>query len=249
MANDVLIGAATASRTANLTALLHRRAVFFFTGLLLLTLPAFWQSYFFPPKVEVDYHVHFHGIAMFLWVILLVAQATLIRTGHRALHRQLGKVSYGLAPAIVVSTLLLANHRLKQTINAELLYFFYLQAALLAIFAVAYVQAIRHRHTPALHARYMVCTALAIFDPIVARVLFFQLGTVPPFMQLATFAMIDAILLALILRERGRESGPATRVFPAMLALFVAVEIPQFVVPEMPWWRAFAEWYGGLPLF
>lgn len=231
----------------SLTALLNRRAVFCFGLLLLATVPAFWPSYFFPKKVEYDFHVHFHGIAMFLWVILLVSQAALIRTGNRELHRSMGKVSYVLAPAIVASTVLLAHYRLKATINAELLYFLFLQLALLAIFVVAYAQGIRHRHRPALHARYMACTALAVFDPIVARLLFFYLGTEPPFMQVATFAMIDAILLALIVRER-RESGPAARVFPAMLALFVATQIPQFFVPAQPWWADFARSFAALPL-
>src|SRR6188768_2825231 len=111
----------------SVTALLHRHAVFHFCALLLATIPAFWPSYFFPPKVEADYHVHFHGIVMFLWVFLLVAQAGLIRAGRRDLHRLLGKASYALAPAILISTLLLMNYRLKGAINAELLYFLYLQ--------------------------------------------------------------------------------------------------------------------------
>jgi hypothetical protein len=247
MPNDIPLDAGTA-RAPTVTALLHRRAVYLFGALLALTVPAFWQSYFFPPKVEADYHVHFHGIVMFAWVFLMVAQGALIRAGRRGIHRQLGKVSYALAPAMVVSTLLLVNYRLKQAINPEVLYFLYLQAVLLAIFIFSYVQAIRHRRVPALHARYMVCTALAVLDPIVARVLYFQLGTVPPMTQVATFAIIDALLLFLILRERERESSPATRVFPAMLGLFVAAEIPQFFVPAMGWWRGFAEWYASLPL-
>jgi uncharacterized membrane protein len=248
MPNELPLSPGAAARAPSVTALLHRRAVYLFGALLALTVPAFWESYFFPPKVEADYHVHFHGVSMFLWVVLLVAQGTLIRTGRRDLHRALGKMSYAVAPAMIVSTLLLVNYRLKQAINPEVLYFFYLQAVLLAIFTFAYVQAIRYRHVPALHARYMACTALAVLDPIVARVLFFQLGTVPPMMQVATFAIIDALLLFLILRERERESGPATRVFPTMLGLFVAAEIPQFFVPAMGWWRVFAEWYGSLPL-
>lgn len=247
MANDVLSGT-VAPQTRSVTSFLQRHAVVLFGALLLLTLPAFWRSYFFPPKVEYDYHVHFHGIAMFLWVILLVSQAALIRTHHRTLHRRMGKAAWVLGPAIVVSTVLLANFRLKQAIDAELLWFFYLQIVLLAIFSFAFVQAMRHRHSPALHARYMVCTALAIFDPIVARVLFFQIGTAPPFVQVATFAMIDLILLALIALERGRERGAAARVFPAMLAVFVLAQIPQFFVTSMPWWRDFAAWYGSLPM-
>ena len=232
----------------SVTALLHRRAVFFFGSLLVLTIPAFWPSYFFPPRVEADYHVHFHGIAMFLWVFLLVAQAALIRAGRRDVHRQLGKVSYALAPAIVVSTLLLMNHRLKATINAELLYFVYLQFVLIAFFAFCFVQAMRHRHTPALHARYMVGTAFAIFDPIVARVLFVSFGTEPPWMQVATFAMMDVLLLILILGERGRESPPATRVFPLLLAIFLAVQVPQFIVPRQAWFADVARAYGALPM-
>src|SRR5688572_10204229 len=133
----------------NVTALLHRRAVIYFGALMLATIPAFWPSYFFPPRYETDYHVHFHGIAMFLWVFLLVAQAALIRAGRRDVHRQLGKTSYVLAPAIVVSTLLLMNHRLKGTIGADLLYFVYLQLVLVGFFAVCYAQAMRYRHTPA----------------------------------------------------------------------------------------------------
>jgi hypothetical protein len=231
-----------------MTGLLHRRAVFFFGALLLATIPAFWPSYFFPPKVEADYHVHFHGIVMFLWVFLLVSQATLIRAGRRDLHRQLGKVSYALAPAIVISTFLLMNHRLKGDVNAGLLYFAYLQLVLIGFFAFCYIQAMRYRRTPALHARYMLGTGFAIFDPIVARILYFYLGIEPPFMQLATFAMMDALLLALIAWERGRESAPATRVFPLMLAILVAIQVPQFFVPAMPWFAGLARAYGALPL-
>ena len=232
----------------SVTALLHRRSVFYLGALLLLTIPAFWPSYFFPKRVEADYHVHLHGIVMFLWTILLVGQAALIRAGRRELHRAMGKTSYVLAPAVVVSTLLLMNHRLKGEIPPDLLYFLYLQAVLVAFFIFCYAQAMRHRRAAALHARYMIGTAFAIFDPIVARVLYVFFGTEPPYMQLATFAMMDALLLALILRERRSESGPATGVFPAMLGILVALQIPQFVVPGQAWWAGLARWYGALPM-
>ena len=45
--------------------------------------------------------MHLHGLLMFAWMALLIAQAALIRAGHRALHRSLGRVSYGLAPLAV----------------------------------------------------------------------------------------------------------------------------------------------------
>lgn len=45
----------------------YRAAVFYFSGLLLLSIAAFWPTYFFPPKYETDWHVHLHGVAMLAW--------------------------------------------------------------------------------------------------------------------------------------------------------------------------------------
>ena len=235
-----------ASPAPSLTLALHRRAVFFFIALLLLAIPSFWPTYLFPPKVDPDYHVHLHGIAMFLWCALLIAQAWLIRTQRRELHRRLGKVSYALAPVIVVSTLLLAHYRLKQGPTAEDLYFFCVQVSLITLFVAAYSLAIRYRHTPALHARYMVCTALPLIDPIVARLLFNHVGIQPPWVQVATYLLTDVILLCLVLLERRQASG--VRIFPAMLVAFVVLQAPTFFLPGTPGWRAFALWYIGLPL-
>ena len=43
----------------------YRRSAPFFGALLLLAIPAFWPTYFSPPRYEADWHVHVHGIALF----------------------------------------------------------------------------------------------------------------------------------------------------------------------------------------
>ena len=226
---------------------MHKVTVFYFGGLLVLAIAAFWRTYFFPPKAEGDWHVHLHGMAMFAWVVLMVAQAGLVRARRLAVHRALGKVSYGLVPLLVVSTVLLAHYRLRtQGLNDELLYFLAVQLGLIAVLALAYGLAMAHRREPAVHARYMVCVALTLVDPIVARLLYFTTGSVPPLMQVATYAMVDAILLALVAADR-RAQRPA-RVYPAMLAVFVAAQWPTFVLPGTAAWRAFAAAFAALPL-
>jgi hypothetical protein len=235
-----------ASRAANVTGHLYRRAAFFFAALTLLTLPAFWPTYFFPQKAVTEVRVHLHGVAMFAWLVLLVAQATLIRRGNRALHRRLGRASYVLVPLIVLSTLSLLHFRLNQKIDAEMLYFLYVILSLTAMFAFSYGMAMANRATPAIHARYMVCTALALVDPIVGRILFFFGGIEPPAMQVGTYALVDGVLAWLAYLDWRSRSG--IRVFPAMLAVFVAVQIPTFVLFRMPWWPDFARWYASLPL-
>lgn len=225
---------------------MQRTSVFYFAGLLLLAVAAFWPTYLFPRRYEADWHVHLHGVAMFLWMALLIAQAGLIRARERALHRALGKASYALVPAVVASTVLLAHYRMRQGLNEELLYFFAVQLGLLVVLVVAYGMAMARRREPPVHARYMACAALALVDPIVARLLYFFAGATPPLMQVVTFGLVDAILLALIRADL--KAGRPARVYPGMLALFAASQLPVFIVPALPAWRAFAEAFAALPL-
>ena len=234
----------SAPRGADITG--YRNAAPFFALLVLMAVPAFWPSYLHPERVEADFHVHLHGIAMLLWSAMLIAQPWLIRAGKWKLHRQLGKASYAIAPLVVVSTLLLARYRLTQPYPPDQLYFLYLQLGLIAIFAVAYAQAIRYRKSAAVHARYMVCTALTLVDPIVARLLYIAFGIEPPAMQALTYALVDVILVYLWMRDR--RLGSNAGVFPRMLALFILVEIPTFILPGTASWQAFAAWFAALPL-
>jgi hypothetical protein len=69
-------------------------------------------------------------------------------------------------------------------------------------------------------------------------------GIEPPWMQIVTFLIVDGIILALWLRDR--RLGNGVHVFPAMLALFAAFEIPTFFLPETPAWESFGKWFGSL---
>jgi hypothetical protein len=55
----------------------------------------------FPPVL------HVHAVLMGSWLLLLLAQATLMATGRRALHMQLGVAAFALAPTIVITGLVL----------------------------------------------------------------------------------------------------------------------------------------------
>lgn len=206
---------------------------------------AFWPSYV-TRLTDVGLPVHAHAVAMTAWLVLLVAQAWLMRSGRRAAHRALGRVSYLLVPLTVLATLALARHMLrhaKTPLTEETLYFLYLQLSLIAVFALCWAQAIRHRRTPHLHAAWMIGTALALVDPIGARLLFHAFGAQPPLMQIGTFALVDALLVALLLRERRR--APPVRAYPTLLAIFAATQLPTFFVHRTPAWRAFAEAFAA----
>src|SRR5690606_19721454 len=80
---------------------LYRHSGKFFVAFLALTVLAFWPSYFERLFEQPNIRFHLHGAALFLWCAMLVAQAQLIRTRRRALHRQVGRASYVLAPVLI----------------------------------------------------------------------------------------------------------------------------------------------------
>src|SRR5690606_38403792 len=63
---------------------------------------------------------HVHAVLMGAWLLLLFAQATLVATNRRALHRGLGLVSLVLAPAMVLVGIVLvpAVFRMVWSIDA-----------------------------------------------------------------------------------------------------------------------------------
>jgi hypothetical protein len=184
---------------------------------------------------------------------MLAAQPTLVRMKRLALHRLLGAVSYLLAPLIVVSIALLAHSRIKGLTGeayAVQTYILYLQVSLTVLFGLSYALAIYKRHTVALHARFMLCTAFTLIDPVVIRLMFWMGSRTPTWnYQWVTFGLTDLVILALIFMERRRGARAGRWVFPAALAVFVLAQAPALLgLTNTAPWQAFARWFQALPL-
>src|SRR5919202_381947 len=199
----------------------------YFAGLLLLAFVAYWPSYF-SRVLSADHYTHFHASLAVLWILMLAAQPTLIRMKRLALHRLLGAFSYVLAPLIVVSIVLLGHSRIKGLTGeayAVQTYILYLQVSLTVLFGLSYALAVYKRHVVALHARFMVCTAFTLIDPVVIRLMFWMGSRTPTWnYQWVTFGLTDLVIVALIFLERRSKSR--REVFPIMLAVFVLAQIP-----------------------
>jgi hypothetical protein len=217
----------------------------YFGGLLLLALVAFWPTYLSRP-LTVDAYTHLHALGATLWMVMLIAQPLAIRTRRLALHRRLGRSSYALAPLLLVSIVVLAHsktHGLSVAQNIGI----YVPLSLAALFAVSYALAILTRKVVALHARFMVCTALTLIDPVLVRIMFWIDPTPTWMYQWFTFGVTDLVFVVLMWRERDARRGRA--VFPAMLATFVLAQVGLlFGFSETPQWKAFVSWFTALPL-
>lgn len=233
----------------NNTVAIHKHSYLFFALIPLFAVWGFWQTYFAGTVRPLSIYDHAHGIAMFGWCLMLIAQALLIRLKRRDLHRALGKFSYLLVPFIALSTLALANFQVNaRGLSYVGLYILMLQLTILVQFLVFYGLAIRNRKRSDIHARYMICTALPLIDPIFARILMFN-GLPAEYESIAqflTYGLTDLVLVALIVWDW--RSMRRRDVFLPMLPVLVALQLPIFLFVGSPAWLAFAGWYMALPI-
>jgi len=91
----------------------HRFENLFFSGMAVLILATvflgFARSYYLAGVFKAplpNLIVHIHGAVFSTWILLLIAQTSLVATGGIDLHRRLGLLGFGLACLVVILGLL-----------------------------------------------------------------------------------------------------------------------------------------------
>jgi hypothetical protein len=228
-----------------------RTSGYWFAALLVASVFAFWPRYLSRLGEGIDGYTHLHAAVATVWCLLLVVQPFLIRAGRRDLHRRLGALSWVVGPLLVVASLLLTSARFRAmdapTFAKEAPNMF-LPLHAVVLFAWAWAFAMAFRRTTAVHARFMIATALVLLDPVGGRLLFYYGPPVanPMHVQIVTFGLADLVLLALLWRPR--MAPRQRRIYLAGAALFPLVHIGWFTLAQGPEWRPFAAWFRALPL-
>lgn len=241
----------------NLNSALFRQGVFFFATLLLFALVAFWPRYLAQPLGK-DVRFHLHALALGMWCLMLIAQSHLIRVGNRRVHRQLGMLSYVVAPAVVLSILILNHYRTRGAeLDAFRMWLFTANIGDALLFTIAYALAMNSRKTPVIHARYMACTGIVFIPAIFDRVFTFYilspaaLDMLPklghtPMAVLPSYAMVGLILSGLAVGDW--LTPKRVYAFAWMLGTFSVVYVAPFVLIQLSFWKSLLEWYLSMPL-
>jgi uncharacterized membrane protein YozB (DUF420 family) len=235
---------------------LYRYGFQLFAVFSLAMIVAFWPSYFSRLGSQPSFHTHAHGVTMTLWVGLLVAQAWLIRSGNRSIHRQLGALSYVLVPALAASAIGFMHYRLRGAPPAEpaVLYFMALVVNALVAFGLLYALAMWFRREPAVHARFMIATIFPLFTPVTDRLVGRYVPSIVPLVPriggspvvpTAGFLLADAILLVLSVWDWRTNRR---RVFPVALGVLVVYHVSVLTFHRFDFWQSFAAWLLALPL-
>ncbi|HVS91984.1 MAG TPA: hypothetical protein VHE59_08145 [Mucilaginibacter sp.] len=214
----------------------YRKLVYFLLILGILVAFGFYKPYFalFPNfDKNITLLVHIHATALLIWVFIIILQPILILKRKYRIHRILGKFSYFLVPVIVITSIGVMRKQyieyIAQKITpADSLKALVISFAEIATFSLFYLLAVIHRRNIALHMRYIICTALVLITPSLARVMgyWFDAGQLESY--ITCFIVSDAILISLILYDRSKRK----KYMPYVTALIL------FLIFHIGWYLA-----------
>jgi uncharacterized membrane protein YozB (DUF420 family) len=223
----------------------------FFTGTALaaalIAFVGFAPSYYlrsFSPAPPLTTLVHLHGMAATAWMLLFVAQTSLVSAGRTDLHRRLGVAGAALAALFVVVGYLTAITAARLGVTPPggppPLAFLAVPLATLLSFALLATLGLALRRQRDTHKRLMLLATIAILPPAFARLRW--LGGGGPPLAIGGTSLFIVACMAYDRLAHGR-------IHPAFLwgGLLLLLSLPaRFALTRSDAWLALATWLTGV---
>jgi hypothetical protein len=223
-----------------------KRDRLFFTGLAVaaavVTFAGFAPTYFLAglySAAPLSPMLHVHGALFSSWILLLVAQTTLVAVRRTDLHRRLGVAGATLAATMTVVGLLVAMAAARRGATVpglSPLTFFIIPFGSVIVFPALVGAAIALRRQPEAHKRLMLIATAELLTAAIGRLPGMGAGGPPAF-----FAATDLLIVTLCTYDfttRGR-------VHPATMwgGLFlIGSQVGRLAIGGTGAWFAFAGW-------
>ena len=186
------------------TTIPYGRISLFFVFVLALITWGFYKTYliFFPSFTGFSFVQHFHGAMMMTWMAMLIIQPLLIHFNKVSIHRIIGRLSFVIAPLLVVSIFLVTKmvyFRVDPPLPQDLkIGEMALSLSNLFAFTFLYIMAIANRRYTYAHMRYMIGTSLLMIGPGLGRALIIYFN-VPGEKAIDTVLYLEVIIAAAIM--------------------------------------------------
>jgi hypothetical protein len=129
----------------------------------------------FPEFTGFSWIHHIHGALMGSWVILLVLQPILIYKRRFTVHRFFGKLTYAIAPFLIISMILVAKQNYQTGVlkkaSVDVMAIQSITWMQLFMFVLFYSLAIYYRKFTYKHMRFIIGTAIIMIGPPINRIL------------------------------------------------------------------------------
>lgn len=185
-----------------------------------------------------------HGTVFSLWLVLLLAQTTLVARRRTDLHRRLGVFGFVLALLMIILGLMLAFNAAKYGFHAPglppPLIFVAVPFFDIVVFAALIAAAFYYRRKPEIHKRLIIVATISILPPALARLCLLSpvlMKTLP----FSAFIVADLILIGCILYDYSK-----TRILQRAwvwggLLFFLSFPL-RMLVASTTAWQSFARW-------
>ena len=153
----------------------------FFSGMAVLILVTvflgFARSYYLAGVFKAPLPslvIHIHGAVFSSWILLLLAQTSLVAAGRVDPHRSLGLLGFGLACLVVIVGLLAATNSLARHFatgepGVEARAFYAVPIVDMLVFSTLIYFAFRQRFNPAAHKRLILIATITLLDAAFSR--------------------------------------------------------------------------------
>lgn len=226
----------------------YSRAYLYFGFAFLIVLAGFLPSYFLKLGETSSAH-HFHGITASLWMLLLVVQPLLYKSGKMQWHRILGRTSFILVPLLIIGGLNMIHIMMNEGNYPPLVPYQlgFIDFFTLGQFTLFYILAIKNISDTQYHARYMACTIFGPIIPALTRLLFWIPGVNSFSISLnLSYIIVEIVLLMLILDDKRR--GKIRLPYPLMLGLLGVQHLIMNYIAEWGWWQEIMKSYAEIAL-
>jgi hypothetical protein len=225
---------------------LQGNIVFLFIGIWLCAIIGFHNTYTinFPQFKGFQWEQHFHGTMLMSWFGMLIIQPLLIRFNKRSIHRNLGKISYVLAPLVCYSVFLVSRMVFYREIKTRPLDSVLGQLSLdiptIFIFGLFFILAMINRKDAAVHMRYMIATSLLMLGPGLGRALII-FGGIPFPVAVSIVIYISEIMAVLFLINDIRKGNN----FKPFLTITIILIFNQlcWTFQTAGLWQSIASWF------
>lgn len=198
----------------------------------------------YAPMLPTTPLVLLHGLLFSGWIVLFIAQTSLMSTGRADLHRRLGLIGFAMLAAMIVVGTLAALHGVERKSGPPIVPpLAWLAVPLLdvPVFAALIGLGLANRRKPQVHKRFMLVATIGMLPPAIGRL---------PWPPDAPFplVLIGGQLLFLSALA-GWDFFSRRRLHWVTIAgtvLLVGSWLFRFAIWQTEPWLAFARWAAGL---
>jgi hypothetical protein len=217
----------------------------FFLGMSLLMLASVFVGFAHTYYLAGVFHaplpsltIHLHGAAFSCWILLLVAQTSLVLARRVDIHRRLGIAGFVLACLMVILGVLAATDSLVRQggpPGRDQLFFYIIPLTDMLIFATLVFSAFRARCNPLAHKRLILIATTGLLIAAIARW--------PMMNHNAIFAALVSYVFLIVLV--GYDLWSTRKIHRATLwagTFLIIVQQIRLPIGQSAAWHAFATW-------